>query len=79
MLAKNDFVAIVDVIKRIRDDWIRSVDKSIKGRLKHADQVYNFVLSLSKCSITIGDEKEKKKEKEKDMEQLEKLYLYSLS
>lgn len=62
-LTKDDFVRILTVIQRTREDEMRSVDRSIdrliEVGMKHADRIYAVILSLVKCWIRFGDENEK--------------------
>lgn len=60
-LAKYDFMTTVATIKRTRENWIQSVDRSIDSSIEtevmNVYWAYDVILSLSKCWISVGNKK----------------------
>lgn len=71
-------MAAVATMKQTRENEIRFVNKSIEARLKHSDCIYDDILSLAKCRMSVGYEKENKRKKKEESEQLKQPYVCSL-
>lgn len=74
-LTKNDtFLTAVTAIERKRESQLKWFYRSIELVFNYLKQVYDIILSLAKCSLSVGDEKEK----EEESELLKLRYVYSL-